>query len=218
MVMARPSTLEDKRRELLPVVAGAFAELGYRRLTSAELAARCGVGENVLYRIWPDKQAMFLAALEWVYLASERTWDSLLAEGAAGEGAFLRLLSHEADHHGEHGLYRIVFAGLSETDDPRIRGALRDLYGRFHAFVRRQITAHRGRGVAGDLDVETAAWAIVGLGTVANLVRELGLAGASRRGALLWEAGRLLAEGRIPPKTAARPASGRRATKKRGTT
>jgi AcrR family transcriptional regulator len=216
VVKARLSTLEDKRREFLPVVAGAFAELGYRRLTSAELAARCGLGEKVLYRIWPDKQAMFLAALEWVYLASERTWESLLAEGAAGEGAFLRLLSHEADHHGEHGLYRIVFAGLSETDDPRLRGALRDLYGRFHAFVRRQITVHRERGSAGDLDVETAVWAIVGLGTVANLVRELELASANRRGALFWEAGRLLAEGCIAPRTATRSADGRGATPKRG--
>jgi len=197
--MARPSTLEDKRREFLPIVAGAFAELGYRRLTSAELAARCGVGENVLYRIWPDKPAMFLAALEWVYLASERAWERLLAEEVEGESAFLRLLAHEARHHGEHGLYRIVFAGLSETDDARVRAALQDLYGRFHGFVRRQLSAHRAAGAHGELDAETAAWAIVGLGTVANLGRELRLVSAERRESLLWEAGRLLAEGRMPP-------------------
>ena len=199
--MGRPSTIEDKRRDFLPTVAGAFAELGYRRLSTAELAARCGVRENVLYRIWPDKQAMFLAALEWVYLASERQWEGLLAKGAAGESAFLRLLAHEATHHGEHGLYRIVFAGLSETDDPRIEQALRELYGRFHAFVAKQVAAHRASGRAGDLDADLAAWAIVGLGTVANLGRELGLLGTARRKALLWEAGRLAAEGRVdaPP-------------------
>src|SRR5262245_7367758 len=116
--MGRPNTLEQKREDFLPVLAAAFAELGYRRLTSAELAARCGVGENILYRIWPDKLAMFLAALEWVYLDSERTWERML-EGERGpargeESAFLRLLAYEAAHHGEHGLYRIVFAGLSE--------------------------------------------------------------------------------------------------------
>lgn len=193
--MGRPSTLEDKRREFLPIVAGAFAELGYRRLTSAELAARCGVGENVLYRIWPDKQAMFLAALEWVYLASERAWERVLSEPGGEPSAFLRLLSYEARHLGEHGLHRIVFAGLSETDDPRVKAALKDLYGRFHSFVRRQLTAHRAGGDAGELDVELAAWAILGLGTVANVGRELGLVGAQRREALLWEAGRLMADG-----------------------
>jgi len=214
--MGRPSTVEDKRREFLPIVAGAFAELGYRRLTSAELAGRCGVGENVLYRIWPDKQAMFLAALEWVYMASERTFERLLAEPGSGESAFLRLLSHEARHLGEHGLYRIVFAGLSETDDPRIRAALQDLYGRFHAFVRRQLSAHRVAGAPGDLDAETAAWAIVGLGTVANIGRELGLIGAARRESLMWDAGRLLAEGDVQARARA-PARKKplKATKKR---
>jgi len=197
--MGRPSTLETKRRELLPVVAAAFADLGYRRLTSAELSARCGVGENVLYRIWPDKLAMFLAALEWVYLDSERTWERLL-EAEHGEGsAFLRLLAYEAAHHGEHGLYRIVFAGLSETDDHRIRDALRELYGRFQGFVRRRLAEHRGEGAEGELDAEVAAWAIVGLGTVASIGRELGLIGQDRRRTLLFEAGRVIAEGRTKP-------------------
>jgi AcrR family transcriptional regulator len=222
--MGRPSLLEDKRREFLPIVAGAFAELGYRRLTSAELAARCGVGENVLYRISPDKPAMFLAALEWVYLASERVWERLLSESAvaSGESTFLRLLAHESRHMGEQGLYRIVFAGLSETDDARIRAALRDLYGRFHAFVRRQLVAHRARGgnqatSAGELDAESAAWAIVGLGTVANLGRELGLIGAERRETLLWQGGRLLAEGRIDGEREASGPRTQRARKKPAT-
>jgi AcrR family transcriptional regulator len=197
--MGRPNTLEQKRRDFLPVVAAAFAELGYRRLTSAELAARCGVGENVLYRIWPDKQAMFLAALDWVYLDSERTWKKLLEEPSREENSFLRLLAYEAVHHGEQRLYRIVFAGLSETDDRRIAQALRDLYGRFQAFVRSRIAEHRDAGAAGAegrIDLDTAAWAIVGLGTVANIGRELGLLGAEPRRALIEGAGRLLAEGR----------------------
>lgn len=221
--MARPSTLEDKRREFLPIVAGAFAELGYRRLTSAELALRCGVGENVLYRIWADKRAMFLAALEWVYIASERAWKRLLTEVPDGEGAFLRLLSYEAQHMGEHGLYRIVFAGLSETDDPRIRAAMRDLYRRFHAFIRRRISAHRGAASRHALDAEIAAWAIVGLGTVANVGRELGLISGERRRALMWDAGRLLAEATAPearPRRSTAAAGKRRdsSSAKRGST
>ena len=49
--MARPSQSPEKIKELLPVVARAFAELGYRRTTTADLARRCGVRENVLYRL-----------------------------------------------------------------------------------------------------------------------------------------------------------------------
>src|SRR5262245_36335095 len=215
--MGRPNTLEQKREDFLPVLAAAFAELGYRRLTSAEIAARCGVGENVLYRIWPDKSAMFLAALEWVYIASERAWERLVSDAPDGESAFLRLLAYEARHMGEHGLYRIVFPGLSETDDPPIRGAMRDLYSRFHGFVRKQLTAHRGADSKPTLDAEIAAWAIVGLGTVANVGRELGLIGAERREALLWDAGRLLAEAHAEDDTARPPrkSAKRAAAKKR---
>ena len=49
--MPRPSKADERRRELLPLVAEAFSELGYRRATTAELAARCGVQENILYRL-----------------------------------------------------------------------------------------------------------------------------------------------------------------------
>jgi AcrR family transcriptional regulator len=194
--MGRPSTLEDKRREFLPVLAAGFAEHGYRRLTSAELAARCGVGENVLYRIWPDKQAMFLAALEWVYLFSERTWERVLADESGSQSPFARLLDYEARHLGEHGLHRIIFAGLSETDDPRIKRALRDLYARFHELIRRKVVEHRSGDEDGRLDPDLVAWAIVGLGTVANVGRELSMLGAEGRRELLWGAGALLADGR----------------------
>ena len=65
--MPRPNHSAQRRRELTPIVARTFAELGFRRTTTAELARRCGVRENVLYRLWPDKKAMFIAAIEYVY-------------------------------------------------------------------------------------------------------------------------------------------------------
>ena len=49
--MPRPDRSPDRRRELAPVLARAFAELGYRRATTAELAERCGVQEKALYRL-----------------------------------------------------------------------------------------------------------------------------------------------------------------------
>src|SRR5688500_18711573 len=127
--MPRPDRSFERRRELVPVLARAFAELGYRRATTAELAARCGVHEKALYRLWPDKRAMFLAALDQVFSESEAVWERLANERDRGQSAAARLLAHEAEHQGEHRLYRIVFAGLSETDDPLVRDALGALYG-----------------------------------------------------------------------------------------
>lgn len=187
--MPRPSRAQERRAELLPKVAHTFAELGFRRTTTKELAARLGVQEVVLYRLWPDKRAMFIAAIEHVYDLAEGIWDRLL--GADDERSTAeRLLDYEATHHGEFGLYRIVFAGLSESDDPEIRAALGAMYRRFHAFIVRRLVEHRGSD--GDGDLAAAAWALIGMGTVTSIGRELALLTRAQRRALWQRAGPLL--------------------------
>jgi AcrR family transcriptional regulator len=194
--MPRPDRSPERRRELAPLLARAFAELGYRRAATAELAQRCGVQEKALFRLWPDKRAMFLAALDQVFAESEAVWEDLARRPGEGQSTAERLLAYEAEHHGEHRLYRIIFAGLSEADDPQIQKALGALFGRFQRLIQGHVESHRGRRRrAGGLDPALAAWAIVGLGTVANIGRELGALKARERAQLLAQAGgRLLGE------------------------
>lgn len=194
--MPRPDRTRERREELLPIVAKSFAELGYRRTTTASLARRCGVQETILYRLWPDKKAMFLASIRYVYALSEKFWISRLKSTSGGSAAE-RVLAYEAEHHGETGLYRILFAGLAETDDPEIHADLRDMFLRYQKWIRRQIEGHRrGKDARRALDAELAAWAVVGLGTIANVGRELRLFPGERRTRLIADAGRLLLEGR----------------------
>lgn len=193
--MARPRTIERRRSEALPTLARAFSELGYRRATTAELARRCGVRENILYRLWADKKAMFLAAIEYVYDLTARTWLEVTEERGEAFSA-TDLLDYEAEHLGEFGHYRIIFAGLSETDDPEIRAAMACMYRRFHTFIRRRIAAHRAVGGRGaEPDPSLAAWALIGLGTVSTIGRELDMVNARSRKRLMREAGRLLVDG-----------------------
>ena len=190
--MPRPSQANQKRRDLLPVVARAFAELGYRRTTTAELAARCKVQENILYRLWPDKKAMFIAAIDYVYELSARTWVGLLT-GATSGSAAEKLLKYEARHLGEFGHSRIIFAGLSETDDPDIRRALSRMYKHYQTFVVDQVGAHRAaRGQKKRADLALTAWAFVGLGTVASIARELDLLSERERARLMTQIGKQL--------------------------
>ena len=195
--MGRPNQTAQRRKELTPVIARAFAELGYRRATTARLARRCGVRENILYRLWPDKKAMFIAAIEHIYAMSADTWGKLIAAGGGSMSTAERLLQYEAQHYGESGLQHIIFAGLSETNDPQIRAALRLMYGRFQRFIRRQIAEHRQRrGGRTAPDPALCAWAIVGLGNVSNIARELGLLTDKGRKRLMGDVGRLLLQGR----------------------
>ncbi len=195
--MPRPNRSAEKREELLPVLAEAFAEVGYRRATTAELARRCGVQETILYRLWDDKKAMFLAAIDHVYERSLTIWDGLLDAGEGKGTGAERILAHEATHHGEFGLYRVLFAGLDEVDDDEVKARLRATYRRFHRYIRDRIVEHRAaRGIRGGLDADAAAWAVLGLGTISNIGREVGLLTGAARRTLLRDIGQTLLEGR----------------------
>ena len=195
--MPRPNQSRERRERLLPVIAATFAELGYRRTTIAELAERCAVQENILYRLWPDKKAMFVTSIEYVFHRSTEIWERLLHQSVGPKSTAERLLEYESVHHGEFGLFRIIFAGLNETDDPDIRSAMQAMYDQFHRFLSQQIKAHRGeRSKRVIPSAELAAWAVVGLGTVANISRELGLVTTIQRQKLVKEVGRLLREGK----------------------
>jgi len=194
--MPRPDLSVQKRGELLPVLADAFAELGYRRASTAELADRCAVRVNILYRLWPDKKAMFVAAIHHVFDRSLATWEAQLARVRDPADAAPELLKYEARHLGEHGLYRILFAGLGETDDPEIKAALAETYGRFLSFISDKVTAHQRKSSEHDGGSELAEWAILGLATVANIGRELGLLDSRSRSRLLTEVGDLVMNAR----------------------
>jgi AcrR family transcriptional regulator len=198
--MARPNHSSERRGELLPVIAGAFAELGYRRTTTAELARRCGVQETTLYRLWDDKRAMFLASIGHVFDVSMAIWTDQ-ASAAANSSPAEKVLAYEAEHHGELGLYRILFAGLSETDDPEVRAAMAASYRRFQRWISDRVREHREHfPEANDpaVDPDDAAWVAVGLGTIINIGRELDLLSDRDRARLLGGVGRLLLGTRSP--------------------
>lgn len=199
--MARPNRSNEKRAELMPIVATAFSELGYRKATTAELAARCGVQENILYRLWADKKAMFTASIDYLFDATMQEWQRLIeqaAEDPTGPTVAQRVLAFDAEHRGEKGFYRITFAALSETDDPDVKAALRNMYGKFVKFIDEQIASHRsveGASIAGMPDTLVTTWAILGIATAADIGREVGLLSGPKRRDLVAEAGRWLLDG-----------------------
>ena len=141
--MPRPNQTDEQRKKLLPIVCQVFSELGYRRTTTADLAERCGVRENILYRLWPDKKAMFLAAIDDIFQRRAEMWGRLLADNTAVDRVAERLVRYEAKHQGEFGFYRVVFTALAETDDADIRSALTGMYRRFQQLVKRHVEESR---------------------------------------------------------------------------
>lgn len=174
--MPRPNQTDEQRRKLLPIVCQVFSELGYRRTTTAELARRCDVRENILYRLWPDKKAMFLAAIDDIFHSRARKWTEILVDHPGPRQTVERLVAYEVQHQGEFGFYRIVFTALAEADDREIRAALTSMYRRFHELVCHQVEAGRVRKPKpSELPPDLVAWGLLGVATISNIIRELKL-------------------------------------------
>jgi AcrR family transcriptional regulator len=172
----RPSQIDQHRKRLLPVVCQVFSEWGYQRTTTAELARRCKVRENILYRLWRDKKAMFLAAIDDIFQSRAERWSRIVAERPTTEQASEAMIAYEAKHQGEFGFYRVVFTALVEADDPEIREAITGMYRRFHESVHKLIeTSREGAKSPAGLSADATAWAMIGLATVSNIIRELEL-------------------------------------------
>jgi AcrR family transcriptional regulator len=174
--MPRPNQIDEQRKRLLPIVCQVFSELGYQRTTTAELAKRCKVRENILYRLWRNKKAMFLAAIHDIFQRRAEKWSEILAkQGQTGQAADA-MIAYEAKHQGEFGFYRVVFTALVEADDPEIGKAITDMYRRFHERICKLIETNRDGGKPVDgLSSDATAWAMIGLATVSNIIRELKL-------------------------------------------
>ncbi len=189
---------QSDAKRLLPILAKAFAEHGYRRATTAMLAKDCGVRENVMYRVWPSKKAMFIAAINHIWEQSIASWQEILKNLKPDDslGPAKRILQYEATHFGELQLYRVVHAGLTETDDPEIAAAMRQMYQNFHDFIARQLAdvdpQHRKTA-----DHDLTAWALVGLATVSSIGRGLGLMNSRQRSQLFTQIGNLLIASKI---------------------
>ncbi|MBS2964532.1 TetR/AcrR family transcriptional regulator [Actinocrinis puniceicyclus] len=79
--MSPRMSAEDRREQVIKEAITVFARSGYEGATTAAIAARVGVSQPYLFRLFPTKKALFLAA-------SERNMDDtlgLMREAAGGK-------------------------------------------------------------------------------------------------------------------------------------
>ncbi|HID11446.1 MAG TPA: TetR/AcrR family transcriptional regulator [Candidatus Latescibacteria bacterium] len=77
MPWTRRGTPDSRQERVLEVAQALFAERGYHNTTMDEIAVRSGIGKGTLYRTFPNKEGLFLAALE---RAKDRLERAILSE------------------------------------------------------------------------------------------------------------------------------------------
>ncbi|MDT9687308.1 TetR/AcrR family transcriptional regulator [Streptomyces sp. P9(2023)] len=85
MPAAGTSTKSDERRQAIMAAAvDCFAQKGFYGTTTHEIAEWVGISQPYLYRLYPNKQALFAAAVDHVSVVMTET---LVAHSPAPDGA-----------------------------------------------------------------------------------------------------------------------------------
>ncbi len=80
------------RRKLLAAARREFADHGLAGARVDEIAARAGVNKQLVYHYFGDKDALYLAVLEWVYEEIRTQERELNLEGLPPERAIKKLI------------------------------------------------------------------------------------------------------------------------------
>ncbi|MGY0235911.1 TetR/AcrR family transcriptional regulator [Longispora urticae] len=136
--MRKLSTADERRAEVLAAAVQAFAARGYYGTTTAEVAKVAGISQAYVYRLFPDKESLFVAVVDHCSrLIRER-----LAEGAAGAtgstpGAVLGAMGNAyAQLIVDRDVLMVLMHATCAASEPPIRVAVRDMYARLVEYAR----------------------------------------------------------------------------------
>jgi AcrR family transcriptional regulator len=171
-----------RREQLLDCAATLFANHGYARATTAQLARAAGVTEPIIYRHFDSKRDLFIALIERTGQDTIREWEADLA-GAEDPAERLRRLlgDNPMVKPGGRSAYRVILQAITEVDDPLIQQALTTHIRKLHSFicdeVRRAQQAHK---VTSRLSAELIAWLLIDIGLGYGVLSAWGIEGHGR--------------------------------------
>ncbi|MET9884698.1 TetR/AcrR family transcriptional regulator [Streptomyces sp. NPDC006430] len=133
------STAEERRETVLRTAIGAFAARGYWGTTTTEVAKAAGISQAYVYRLFPSKEQLFTAVVEYCFVQVRASLEQGAAEakGSSAEvvldamgDAYARLIS-------DNDLMLIqLHAQAAAVSEPPVREAVRQGYARLVEYVR----------------------------------------------------------------------------------
>jgi TetR/AcrR family transcriptional regulator len=132
MPKRRPHDLKPQRRDpaatqrkLLTAARREFAQIGLAGARVDEIAARAGVNKQLVYHYFGDKDALYLAVLEWVYEEIREQEHKLNLEGLPPEQAIRKLIESSFDHLAAHPDFIVLLNDENRGGARHVRGSKR---------------------------------------------------------------------------------------------
>src|SRR5436190_5921594 len=113
------------RRKLLTAARREFADSGLAGARVDEIAARAGVNKQLVYHYFGDKDALYLAVLEWVYEEIRAQERKLNLAGLPPERAIRKLIESSFDHLAAHPDFILLLNDENRGGARHVRGSRR---------------------------------------------------------------------------------------------
>src|ERR1700735_3998200 len=113
------------RNKLLTAARHEFARSGLAGARVDEIAARAGVNKQLVYHYFGDKDALYLAVLEWVYEEIRVQERKLNLEGLAPERAIKKLIESSFDHLALHPDFIVLLNDENRNGASHVRASLK---------------------------------------------------------------------------------------------
>src|SRR3954453_12720167 len=111
------------RKKLLTAARQEFARHGFAGARVDEIAERAGVNKQLVYHYFGDKDALYLAVLEWVYEDIREQERKLNLEGLPPEKAIRKLIEASFDHLAANPDFIVLLNDENRGGAPHVRGS-----------------------------------------------------------------------------------------------
>jgi TetR/AcrR family transcriptional regulator len=113
------------RQKLLAAARREFAASGLAGARVDEIAVRAGVNKQLVYHYFGDKDALYLAVLEWVYEEIRAQERKLNLEGLPPARAIRKLIESSFDHLAAHPDFIVLLNDENRGGARHVRGSRR---------------------------------------------------------------------------------------------
>ena len=170
-------TTDHRQAEIIQAVLHLTSQTSPSLITTTDLAAAVGVTQGAIFKHFLTKDAIWLAAMEWV---REQLMCALEAAASAEDSPAAALdavfKAHIAFVLAHPGVPRLIFHELQRPADSPIKQEVRTLLKAYRKLLRRLLDAAASRGeVSPEIDLDAATTLFVG--TVQGLVMQSMVAG-----------------------------------------
>lgn len=156
---------EERQEEIVRVAIGLAAKHGVETVTTQDMADAMGLTQGAIFRHFPTKDEIWLAAIQWIRGQLMRTLEAAAARSddplAALENMFIAHVSFVAKHPA---IPRIVFSDHFLRRDTRLKQLIQEIVTGYEARIAGLLGRAKASGQARpDLDEGSAATLFIGM-------------------------------------------------------